>query len=79
VNERLWVCDACELIGSEVEAIQHQREHGHTPHQLSAEMSDAVRVEQAKRPAWPTAADWIAFAEFKKRVLAATTTEEGGS
>jgi hypothetical protein len=70
----LWVCHRCKQIGSGFEAGRHVGATGHPVEELSAEMSAAVRSAQSRQH--PTAADFIAFAAFRKK--AAQDLERSG-
>lgn len=67
--DRLWVCHTCKLIGSGYEAGEHVNETGHPAEELSQEQSDGVRAEWLKE-SLPNAADFMAFAEFKRKAEA---------
>lgn len=70
-SKRLWVCHQCELIGSGPEAARHADATDHPIEELDQATSDAIRAEQEKqRPPHPTAADYMAFADFKRKVQA---------
>lgn len=66
--DRLWVCHTCELIGSGYEAGEHVNETGHPVEELSQEQSDTVHDAAEWRKRFPTTADWIGFARFKRKV-----------
>jgi hypothetical protein len=58
------------MIGNGHEAARHVDATGHPVEELSEEMSDAVREHQSST----RIADFIAYAEFKKKVGAARGT-----
>lgn len=66
--DRLWVCHRCKMIGSGHEAGRHVDATGHPVDELSDEMTAAVR--EAKERQHPTAPDFIAFAEFRRKAAA---------
>jgi hypothetical protein len=59
-------------MGNGMEAGRHVDATGHPVEQLSQEMSDAVRENQRRERGLPDAADFITYAEFRKKVAAAS-------
>jgi hypothetical protein len=68
--DNLWVCHRCKMIGSGHEAGRHVDSSGHPVEELTSEMTTAVRAETRRRQPHPTAADFIAFAAFRRQVEA---------
>jgi hypothetical protein len=48
MDDRLWVCHTCEMIGSKEEATLHATATRHDIEELSDEMTEALREEWAK-------------------------------
>lgn len=68
MSKPLWICRRCELIGTGIQAARHSDATDHPIEQLDEATSEAVRVEQERLSPLPTAADFIAYAQFKQRV-----------
>ncbi|HXI95618.1 MAG TPA: hypothetical protein VNG04_05800 [Candidatus Acidoferrum sp.] len=66
-GNRLWCCHECKMMGSGYEAGRHVDSTAHPVEQLSQEMSDAVREYHRHQQAAPDAADWMAYAEFRRK------------
>lgn len=67
MSKPLWVCHRCELIGSGMQAARHSDATDHPIEQLDEATSEAVKDEQERRSPLPTAADFIAYARFKRQ------------